>query len=158
MNKLKSPHEDFGTVNAYLKQNPIDSWTLFVLLNLKEDEVGGQFRQQLAQLQNELGEVQKTLEEAQPDIKRGQAFGRNQGKKVTSPIRRKIDALLKKQPDMTNDEIWQAVKAAPPKGWELVDSTKLGRYLNGPGSKEMAWGTFRNHCGAARKSAISNRG
>lgn len=81
----------------------------------------------------------------------GQKFkpqGRGKG-----PIRKKIEQLLKKNPKATNAELWEAIKAKPPKGWELMDSIRLGKYIEAPsGQRGMNWATFINHAASERKA------
>ncbi len=81
----------------------------------------------------------------------GQKFkpkGRGKG-----PIRKKIEQLLKKNPKATNAELWQSIKAKPPKGWVLMDTAKLGKYIDAPiGCLGMNWATFCNHAATERKA------
>ncbi len=53
---------------------------------------------------------------------------------TVDPIRLRLRALLRSAPGLKNAELWEAVKARPPKGWTLFESSdpKLGRYYEGP--------------------------
>ena len=74
------------------------------------------------------------------------------GRKVgsVSPIRRRMAALLAKHPTMTNDELWKAIQAQPPRGHHLYDEPD--RYVSTPsGSSDMSYATFRNAASNLRR-------
>ncbi len=66
------------------------------------------------------------------------------------PIRKRIAALLKKNPRLKNPELWETIKNAPPRGWQAFDN-RLGEYLEGPGNQSMTRGRFDTVCGEERK-------
>ena len=76
-----------------------------------------------------------------------------QGRKSNSfgPIREAVRKLLKKNPKLTNDEIWETLKKHPPKGWEVMEN-RLGKYLSGPEGKEVKYRSFQNVCSSERKT------
>ena len=49
------------------------------------------------------------------------------------PIRKEIEDLLKKNPTMKNTELWAAIGAKPPRGWQFYDN-RAGKYIEGPKS------------------------
>jgi hypothetical protein len=68
------------------------------------------------------------------------------------PVRKFIRARLAKNHAATNEELWDAIKAKPPKGWMPMDTTKFGRYIDGPpGSDEVKWKSFCTYAAAERK-------
>lgn len=83
----------------------------------------------------------------------GQKFkpkGRGKG-----PIRKKIEQLLKKNPKAKTAELWEAIKAKPPKGWHFMESPRLGSYIEGPENQSMSHRVFANHV-SAEKKALKN--
>ena len=75
------------------------------------------------------------------------------GRKVNSggPIRAAIARLLKKDPSLRNQELWEAVVASPPKGWAAYDN-RQGQYFEGPSARDnMGKPRFLNVCGQERK-------
>ncbi len=81
----------------------------------------------------------------------GQRFkdGRQHG--ACGPIRKYIATLLAKSPEMRNPQLWQAIMGKPPKGWQAYETTRLGKYLEGPGTANMKYGRFCNVCGEERR-------
>lgn len=73
--------------------------------------------------------------------------GRKAGTKGT--IRKAVASLLKKHPDMKNPQLWDALKAKPPKGCEFCNNS-LGEYIDRPGGY-TSYATFRNICSEERK-------
>ncbi len=68
------------------------------------------------------------------------------------PVRKFIRARLAKNSNATNKELWAAIKAKPPKGWIPMDTTKFGRYIEGPpGSDEVKWKSFCTYASLERK-------
>lgn len=74
-------------------------------------------------------------------------LGRQPG--AASPIRKAIARELKKAPGMKNPELWDAIAAKPPKGWEFCRNS-LGRYAEASGGKNMDYKRFCNVCGEER--------
>lgn len=85
----------------------------------------------------------------------GQAFldGRKPG--TGGPIRKAIRRLLAKDPTMKNPQLWSAIKANPPKGWEARDN-KVGRYLDGPKAANMNYQRFCNVAAEERSRRKQN--
>ncbi len=81
----------------------------------------------------------------------GQRFkdGRKPGS--VGPIRKAIAKLLAKTPEMKNPELWDAIKNRPPRGWQAIESTRLGKYLEGPKMAHMGYPSFCNVCSKERK-------
>ena len=79
----------------------------------------------------------------------GLKFNRGRKTGATSPIRKAIARELKKSPGMKNPELWDAIAAKPPKGWEFCDNS-LGRYAEASGGKNMGYKRFCNVCGEER--------
>lgn len=86
------------------------------------------------------------------------------GRKVGTkgPIRKAIAHLLKKHPAMKNPELWDAIKAKPPKGWEFFNNSP-GRCADGPPMKTderrstLSYGRFCTVCGEERKLIAATR-
>lgn len=84
--------------------------------------------------------------------------GRKAGTKGT--IRKAVARLLKKHPGIKNSELWDAIKASPPKGWEFFNNSQ-GRYAEGPpmgtGARysTLSYGRFCTICGEERKNSAA---
>lgn len=98
-----------------------------------------------------LGESKGLLILAGEQAARGQKFkpGRKPG--AGGPPRKAIAKLLATSPTMKNPELWDAIKAKPPRGWHVYESPRLGKYLEGPNNKSMRYARFCNVCGEERK-------
>ena len=96
----------------------------------------------------------RACEGTHPDRVRGGKFkpaGRGSG-----PIRKKIAAVLAKQPHLKNAELWEIVKARPPRGWTCHEN-RTGRYFEGPkGGEAMELRRFMNIAAEERKK-LKNR-
>lgn len=69
------------------------------------------------------------------------------------PVRKFIRARLAKNHAATNEELWAAIKAKPPKSWTPMESTRLGRYIEGPNAGDnVGWARFCNIASEERKS------
>ena len=68
-----------------------------------------------------------------------------------SVIRKAIGKLLHKSPGMSNAQLWEALKAKPPKGWEFTESPRLGKYATGPKNENMEYSSFRNRAADERR-------
>lgn len=80
-----------------------------------------------------------------------QAKGRGKG-----PFRKRIDALLKKNPAMKNPELWAEIAKKPPQGWVAMDN-RAGMYFErqNPADGRMEsfdYTTFCKRASEARKS------
>jgi len=87
-----------------------------------------------------------------PLVDKGRKFtpkGRGPG-----PIRKAIERLLKRKPDMTNAELWVAIAAKPPRGWSACDN-RLGRYLEAPSVGNVSLARFKNIASEVRKALKS---
>lgn len=84
-------------------------------------------------------------------VEHGKKFpGRKPGS--IGPVRKFIRDKLAKNHAATNEELWAAIKAKPPKGWTPMDTTKFGRYIEGPpGSDEVKWKSFCTYASDERK-------
>lgn len=72
----------------------------------------------------------------------------NAGGKIRAAVRK----LLTKKPAMKNAELWRAIAAKPPKGWEFFDNS-YGIYADGPGGKSIGYARFQNVCAEERRTA-----
>lgn len=97
------------------------------------------------------GEIEAALKAIIPDAITGIKFrpGRKPGS--GGPIRKAIAKHLSKNNQLKNPELWEAIKNKPPRGWTAYESPKLGKYLEGPGLKNMNYERFCNVCGEERK-------
>ncbi len=66
-------------------------------------------------------------------------------------IRKAIAKLLTKNHALKNPELWEAVKRNPPRGWQVYENARLGKYLEGPNMKCMGYPRFCTVCGEERK-------
>jgi len=80
----------------------------------------------------------------------GMKFSRGRKKGAGGPIRKAVAKLLKANPSMKNPQLWEAIKAKPPKGWGALEN-RLGKYLEGPGNASMSYQRFCNVCSEERK-------
>lgn len=86
------------------------------------------------------------------DRKTGKAFkqGRKQG--AVGPVRKFIRAALKKNSEIKNEELWQAITKKPPNGWTPMESPRLGRYIEAPAKgKNVEWKSFCTYAAEERK-------
>ena len=75
-----------------------------------------------------------------PYASKGHAF-RPKGRGA-SALRKAIAAAIKRDPKIKTESLWAALKAKPPRGWELLDN-RAGRYAEGPDGN-MNYARFRN--------------
>ncbi len=68
-----------------------------------------------------------------------------------SVIRKAIGKLLHKTPSMSNAQLWAALKAKPPKGWEFTESPRLGKFATGPKNENMEYSSFINRAADERR-------
>ncbi|MDP2824711.1 MAG: hypothetical protein Q8O52_18770 [Sulfuritalea sp.] len=76
------------------------------------------------------------------------------GRKLGSigPVRKFIRKALSIKPAATNEELWAAIKAKPPKNWTPMESTRLGRYIERPNTGDnVGWPRFCNIASEERK-------
>lgn len=96
--------------------------------------------------------MRQIVEKLVPAAKTGKKFiaGRKPG--AAGPIRKAIAKLLKKNPGFKNPDLWAALSANPPRGWNFFDNRE-GRYIEGPRIAEdhMVYGRFCTVCGEERK-------
>jgi hypothetical protein len=91
------------------------------------------------------------VSEGRTIINTGVAMTRGRKNNTAGPIRKKIAALLKKDPTLENPKLWELVKRNLPRGWTGYDNRE-GKYFEGPDpSKPMGWRRFINVCGEERK-------
>lgn len=89
-----------------------------------------------------------------PLAKHGKGFksGRKVGTK--GPIRKAIAKHLKANPKLTTETLWGLIKDKPPRGWHACESSRMGRYFEGPTPlKEMKYRRFATVCSEERKAA-----
>lgn len=84
----------------------------------------------------------------------GEKFKQGRRPSTGGKIRAAVAKLLKKNPAMKNLELWQAIAAKPPKGWEFFDNN-LGRYAEGDGGANMGYPRFRNVAAEERQKLKS---
>lgn len=75
------------------------------------------------------------------------------GRKINSvgPIRKAIARLLKKNPDLKPAQLWENIKADPPKGWTVYEN-RAGKYIEGPrGDDNMSQARFKNIASEERR-------
>lgn len=77
-------------------------------------------------------------------------LGRKSG--TGGPIRKAIAKVLKKNPHFKNPDLWVALSANPPKGWQFFNN-RAGQYIEGPNFAEdhMIYRRFCTVCGEERK-------
>jgi len=80
----------------------------------------------------------------------GQKFSKGRKPSSPGPIRRAIAKHLKGDPEAKNAELWEAIKARPPRGWSGFDN-RTGKYFEGPQNENMDYRRFRNVCAEERK-------
>lgn len=67
-------------------------------------------------------------------------------------VRKFIRARLAKNHAATNEELWDAIKAKPPKGWTPMESPRFGRYIEAPkADDEVKWKSFCSYAALERK-------
>lgn len=84
-------------------------------------------------------------------VRQGEKFApKGRGK---SPIRKKIETLLKKRRDMTNEELWKEITHKLPRGWAVYNEPKMSStpYLEYPDGTTMKYTTFCQAASAVRK-------
>lgn len=85
------------------------------------------------------------------DADTGKKFTNGRKLGTVGPIRKKIAALLKKNPTIKNPEIWTKIEKALPRGWTAFDN-RQGKYLEGPTAADnMGQRRFFNICAEERK-------
>lgn len=83
--------------------------------------------------------------------KAGVKFLRGRKPNTHGPIRKSIARLLMKSSSMKNPELWAAIAAKPPRGWQAFENLH-GKYFEGPQpDKNMSYSRFCNVAGEERK-------
>lgn len=102
---------------------------------------------------NDLAREQMNLMRAMEDLAwSGRKFKLGRRPNTGGPIRKAIAKALKRQPAMKNPELWLALAAAPPRGWQFFDN-RAGKYVEGPAADEiMSYARFCNVCSEERKA------
>jgi len=95
------------------------------------------------------------LRDAIPLARRGAKFSPGRDKGAGGPVRRAIKALLTKAPGMKNAELWERVKARPPRGWTAYDN-RVGRYIEGPTPAQVT--SYSRFCNIAAEERKALRG
>lgn len=76
------------------------------------------------------------------------------GRKVGTigAVRKWIRHKLSKAPTIKNAELWDAIKAKPPKGWKPMESPRLGCYIEGPSATDnVSYKTLCTYAALERK-------
>lgn len=86
---------------------------------------------------------------------KGVKFQSGKAEGAKGPFRKRIDALLKKNPAMKNPELWAAIAKKPPQGWVAMDN-RAGKYFERQnpdgGMESFDYTTFIKRASEARKS------
>lgn len=86
------------------------------------------------------------------------------GRKSNSigPVRKFIRNALKKNPEMKNADLWEAIKERPPRGWDVMENSRFYKYIEKPNSGDnVGWKRFCNIAAEERnlqKSRVSEGG
>ncbi len=82
----------------------------------------------------------------------GQKFKHGRKIGTLGPWRKRIAAMLKRDPALKNQALWEALKAAPPRGWTHIESSQFGERFEGPtGGHEFKPATFRTYASEERQ-------
>lgn len=84
----------------------------------------------------------------------GEKFSSGRKSGTKGPVRKEIEKLLKKNPTLKTPELWDALFAKPPRGWEFRNN-RVGKYAEGPDGANMNWARFQNVCSEERKKLAS---
>ena len=87
-------------------------------------------------------------------IERHKFTGRKPGS--FGPIRKRIAATLKKNPQMKNADLWERIKARPPRGWTAYENSRLGRYFEGPTPEQVT--SYSRFCNIASEERRALKG
>lgn len=83
-----------------------------------------------------------------PHAVKGEKF--TPGGRGPSPIRKRIEKVLAKDPSIKPRQVWDKIKSKPPAGWEFFDNS-AGRYIEGPkGGQGMGYARFSEVCKEVR--------
>lgn len=96
------------------------------------------------------------LRDLVPAARKGRKFppGRKPG--ARGPVGKAIRAALQSDPTLTNADLWERIKARPPRGWRAFESTRLGKYFEGPTAADTtSYARFRNIAAEERKGLKS---
>jgi hypothetical protein len=87
----------------------------------------------------------------------GQKFSIGRKVGTVSPVRSAVANLLAKHPDLKASNLWEAIKQKPPKGWRAYETSRLGKYLEGPSPQDtMKYRRFCNIC-SEEKQKVSGK-
>ena len=93
-----------------------------------------------------LAETKKTRDEIavlKPLAEHGQKFAVNRKVGHLGPVAKTIKAFMVKQPDATAVQVWNALKARPPKGYAFMEN-RQGKYIEKGPKTVMQWDRFAN--------------
>lgn len=109
--------------------------------------IGDMSEDQLIAMSEKLAAAEKLAEFAKP-------FKENSGKaRRPNAVRAAINKTLKKSPKLSNDALWRALEVSPPKGYRFCETSKLGRYIEGPAATDdMEYRRFMNIASEERKN------
>lgn len=88
--------------------------------------------------------LQDAVAELEPLAAHGKLFIENRKSGRLMPVAVKVKAYMVKHPKAKSIEVWDALKKAPPKGYDFRESSKLGRYIEKGAETVMEWPRFRN--------------
>ena len=92
----------------------------------------------------------KVIRQLKPLAEFARPFKTNADKdRKGGPIRAAIARELRKNPKIKNLELFRILTGKPPKGWTFCDND-VGRYIEGPGGKNMGYSRFSEVCLAER--------
>lgn len=81
----------------------------------------------------------------------GKKMRKGRKKDTIGPMRKFIRKTLLSKPSATNEELWTAIKARPPREWVPMENEKYGRYIEGPQSgEEVKWKSFCTYASLER--------
>ena len=104
------------------------------------------------QLGEEKGLAYLTDKSHSEQVARGKKFDGGRKRGAVGPIRRWIRRALKNNPNLKNLDLWEAIRTSPPKGWVVMETAKLGKYVERPDSGEnVSRKTFCTYASEERK-------
>ncbi len=81
----------------------------------------------------------------------GEVMRKGRKKDTIGPVRKFIRKALERKPALSNEDLWAAITTKPPRDWTVMNSSRFGRYIEGPSSKdEVKWKSFRTYAALER--------
>lgn len=142
INNISVANTESDDPPVFRPRTPFDIWSEVTTLA---------FIQKAVQLGEEQGLILLIGEPTATAAIQGKKFTTGRKPNTGGPIRKKIAALLAKNPSMKNPQLWEKVIQKLPKGWSLVDGRR-GAWLDGPTAADhMTKRRFETICGEERK-------